>query len=685
MAAPRARPRYAAAIFASFFVLLAAAPFPARASSSARAPITVDACDACAASASAFHDALEHTRASLRARYGAEVTLGDAPDSTAAAEVAVEAACGPRGRWLRYELKSVGVGDASGGGLAFLALSGPGLDAENIPGITRPDGEEGKVMLSRHLRERCLAEADRIGLDHLIAAFEATSQTSVVYGQTVYGDDPTEHGAEGAEGADDAASAFAARVCVEGEDIFFRFLQKVPDPPCPKERTAAKARALVAAADDARALDERSMNGLNDPTKVRESVARCEKHAVVLEEKMSASVDARASDDDGVVIIGEPDAALGLEPAEMSAARTCASLARALIARGRSTVAADTKDVTWVNAIADYASAARAWPRLEPEAMYSTARAHARFDHAGGFASTDPESNKTVGIDRYGRLEEAKGSATKAVMLDKTDPDARLTMADISALMRDDAHAMEQYMYAIGLLQLYGERPAAAATSRAAAASAVANQFATYLGQMERFESLAVNNSEHNQTILAKMRETKAEAEKLGKKRALEASEDMLTALMQRPTRRRHVGMAAAAVVYSAWTQSPVDVAAAEAGPAVSTECDDDRPPVGCYGVMLNHARNMMELELWELARQAAHYAVRAKGEKWKKKKDAAELAAEAERKMEAARGRSRSTFDPTAGKHWRQKMEDQLGAAGGHNLHTAIHRDLLDGDKDEL
>ena len=134
---------------------------------------------------------------------------------------------------------------------------------------------------------------------------------------------------------------------------------------------------------------------------------------------------------------------------------------------------------------------------------------------------------------------------------------------DVSALMRDDGHAMEQYMYAIGLLQLYGERPAAAATSRAAAASAVANQFATYLRQMEKFESLAVNDSEHNQTIVAKMRETKAEAEKLGKKRALEASEDMLTALMQRPTRRRHVGMAAAAVVYSAWTQSPVDATAA--------------------------------------------------------------------------------------------------------------------------
>ena len=81
--------------------------------------------------------------------------------------------------------------------------------------------------------------------------------------------------------------------------------------------------------------------------------------------------------------------------------------------------------------------------------------------------------------------------------------------------------------------------------------------------------------------------------------------------------------MAAAAVCVQRVDADPVDACAAEAGPTIGAECDDDRPPVGCYGVMLNHARNMMELELWELARQAAQYAVKAKGEKWKKKKDA--------------------------------------------------------------
>ena len=97
----------------------------------------------------------------------------------------------------------------------------------------------------------------------------------------------------------------------------------------------------------------------------------------------------------------------------------------------------------------------------------------------------------------------------------------------------------------------------------------------------------------------------------------------------------------------------------------------------------LNHARNMMELELWELARQAAHYAVKAKGEKWKKKKDAGEIIAEAERKMEAAVG-SRSAADANAGKRWRKKVREQLRASGAENLHAAIHQDLRD-EHDEL
>jgi len=94
---------------------------------------------------------------------------------------------------------------------------------------------------------------------------------------------------------------------------------------------------------------------------------------------------------------------------------------------------------------------------------------------------------------------------------------------------------------------------------------------------------------------------------------------------------------------------------------------------------MLNHARNMMELELWELARQAARYAVKAKGEKWKKKKDAGEIIAEAERKMEAAVGSGRSAADASGGERWREKMREQLRASGAENLHAAIHQDLHD------
>ena len=56
----------------------------------------VDTCDACAASASAFHDALEHRRAKLHARYGdgggslsqnppRYLRFGDFPDAPAAA------------------------------------------------------------------------------------------------------------------------------------------------------------------------------------------------------------------------------------------------------------------------------------------------------------------------------------------------------------------------------------------------------------------------------------------------------------------------------------------------------------------------------------------------------------------------------------------------------------------------
>ena len=51
--------------------------------------------------------------------------------------------------------------------------------------------------------------------------------------------------------------------------------------------------------------------------------------------------------DGAYVIGGESDASLGLQPSEMSAARSCASLARALMARGRAVASADARDVAW--------------------------------------------------------------------------------------------------------------------------------------------------------------------------------------------------------------------------------------------------------------------------------------------------------------------------------------------------
>lgn len=653
----------------------------------------MDACDACAASASAFHDALEHRRAELHARYGdgggslgqnppRYPRFGDFPDAPAAAREAVQKACGPRGRWLRFSIKSVGVGDGEGGGLAFLTLSGPGLDAEHIPGIARPADDADTKALSTQLRRMCVAEAERIGLENLIDAFDATfdanDESSSRTGSDEHTSSANDETRKGFVG-DDPAAAFAARVCVEGQAGSDG---EIRDPPCRRGQSSRKARALAAAADDASVLDRRSRAALHDVERTKASAARCGTLAAEAGRKMSAAAKKGAGANEKVknpeetfVVGGESDASLGLQPSEMSAARSCASLARALIARGRATALADAEDVAWVDAVADYDLAAVAWPSYEAEARYLGARAYARFDHPGGFASTRQDSNGTSsGVDRHDRLVHARRRAANAVSLDRTDPDARITFADVAALVGEDADALEQYRYASGLLPLAGERSAAVATSRAAASSAVAHQFATYLRQMEKFESPA-----ENRTLAAKMSETRTEAERLGRKRSFEAAEDILAALTQRPTRRRHAAMAAAAVVYSAWMRDPVDVTAAEAGPTIGVECDDDRPPTGCYGVMLNHARNMMELELWELARQAARYAVKAKGEKWKKKKDAGEIIAEAERKMEAAAGSDGSAADASAGERWREKMREQLRASGAENLHAAIHQDLHD------
>ena len=613
MAGSRAPRGFAAAIFASLLLVLAAAPSPTRASSSSIGPMEVDTCDACAASASAFHDALEHRRAKLHARYGdgggslgqnppRYLRFGDFPDAPAAAREAVQKACGPRGRWLRFSIKSVGVGDGEGGGLAFLVLSGPGLDAEHIPGIQRPADEKDTKALSTHLRRMCVAEAERIGVENLIDAFDATFDSGTTperlqndSGTSDESNDESRTTGDENTNAYDPAAAFAARVCVEGWGGSDGTGESPPgesphltirDPPCRRARSSRKARALAAAADDAAALDRRSNAALRDVERTKASAARCGALAAEAGRKMSEAARGVGKDGAAYVIGGDTDASLGLQPSEMSAVRSCASLARALMQRGRATASADVNDVAWVDAVADYDLAAVAWPAYKAEAEYLGARAYARFDHPGGFASTDPNSDETVGVDRHARLLRASRRAANAVASDATDPDARITFADVAALVREDADALEQYRYASGLLPLAGERSAAVATSRAAASSAVAHQFATYLRQMEKFESLA-----ENRTLVAKMAETRIEAEVLGRKRSLQAAEDILAALTQAPTRRRHVAMAAAAVVYSAWMAEPVDVRAAE---DVAVDLVAGRPTKRDYVEALAHLSSAM-------------------------------------------------------------------------------------------
>ena len=46
----------------------------------------------------------------------------------------------------------------------------------------------------------------------------------------------------------------------------------------------------------------------------------------------------------------------------------------------------------------------------------------------------------------------------------------------------------------------------------------------------------------------------------------------------------------------------------------VVEKCDDATPPEECRGVMVAHAKNMAEMELWSLSREAAYLALAAKG-----------------------------------------------------------------------
>jgi len=71
--------------------------------------------------------------------------------------------------------------------------------------------------------------------------------------------------------------------------------------------------------------------------------------------------------------------------------------------------------------------------------------------------------------------------------------------------------------------------------------------------------------------------------------------------------------------------------------------------------VFLAHAKALMAMDLWALAREGAHLAVTSKGEKGNEAREASVLASEAERKMDAVA--DEAFMEKSLGADWRKRL----------------------------
>ena len=111
----------------------------------------------------------------MRAKLGRDARLAEVTDRGEYAAAAVASACASRGHWLRYAMRGVLDPETSS---PFLVLSGPGMDSDAAPGLTRPDDDQGALDLSEALRARCVEEAARVGDAFLLDAFNDTDGQS---------------------------------------------------------------------------------------------------------------------------------------------------------------------------------------------------------------------------------------------------------------------------------------------------------------------------------------------------------------------------------------------------------------------------------------------------------------------------------------------------------------------------
>ena len=711
----------AAAALALALASLVAGADAARASDPASPPPFVDRCDACAAAGYALHDAMLYQQAKLRARHGSDARLADVADARKATAAAVESACDTRGHWLRYGVKSIARAD---GGAPLVTLAGPGLDADAAPGISLPDDDASRLVTSEFLRARCVAEADRVSVDGLIRAFNATAPESrrarassdprVIddvdlddLSLTDDDDDDTHLPLDDARVAESSA-AFAFALCVRGE---WDTLPPAPAPrrgetaatkpapaPCLVAATRAKARAVMDAARAAqeatfaftRAAEETDENAEGEGSlggslgslggSLGATTRACARDAPALVAELRRHARARASGSNSSGFDSDSDSfdarsfgRFGLSEEEEVSARACATASDAHFARGdayarkaadaemngRGASAAAAADTNRRAALRAYAAGESTWPSSARSALAATRTARALVaenpntrrrvdgrrvsdessedDSSEDDSSEDDSSEDDSSSSSFDKspIGAALAAASRAVELDPHDPTSRLAAADLLFAAGDDASASDEYTFALYYLPFFGETAAAATTRAGAAASSLAHRLATHLVEL----STRAEEAEMAGRQSAFDAATRAARESVVA-RARDAVENHLEALVMEPTRRRHVSVAASMLAHASladpyggderWSNA---IAAAD----VVEKCDDATPPEECRGVMVAHAKNMAEMELWSLSREAAYLALAAKGERGRATRAAWDVARAAEAKMDAA------------------------------------------------
>ena len=656
-------------------------------------PVFVDDCDACAAAGYALFDSLSYQQTLMRAKLGSDTRLADTSDYEKYAVNAVESACAKRGHWLRFAMRSV-LDPVSRN--EFLVLSGPGMDADAAPGITRPDDEGGVIELSNVLRARCVEEAHRVDSGFLVQLF---NDTDVEIEKDDDDDDVAiesdDHSPNSDHQFNENSAAFAYALCVDRKRAK---KGKVKAPPCQESKIRQKASSVMAAVNYETETVEKYLSAKDleksDEDNEIESLLMLTETCV--SEMPRLSTITRTAAQGSVSTSNDPS--FGLSTSDSSLSRKCLTASSAATKRGdhsarAASAALSAKDSKRFeemlrDALLWYAKAEQSAPEGSPEAVTAAVRAarslvaeHPGFNHEGmGLENFDEDEEQysgessTEGLYAYSlygydsvsfrskdsRLKVATLAARRASRSRQFDPTPRLVLADLYAASGDPEAAFDEYTEALYHLPYHGEMSAQVTTRAGGTASAAAHRLAGFSVTMERalHEDEGDLNGDTSDTgvhlspsRIEEIQSALSSAKAMAVARAKEAAMNCVEALVMVPTRRRHANLAAATLAHAAATDGRWNDALNAAN--IADRCDEQRPPEECHAVFLAHAKGLMDMDLWALAREGAHLAVSARGEKGREVRDAWALATEAERKMDTIA--DERFMEKLLGKDWKK------------------------------